>query len=247
MIVDTHCHLDYLDKPLDVVKAEAKLLGVERFLTISVEESHWHKLLEYGCADDVDVALGIHPCDIHKAKLGWEERLLSLAAQDSVVAIGETGLDYYHDTTHKKQQIQAFLSHIEIATSLKKPIVVHMRSSKEDVMPIIEKANAFGIMHCFSEDYDTAKRAIDAGFLISFSGVITFNSALALKEVAKKIPLESMLVETDAPFLTPVPYRGKKNYPGYVYYVAKKISELRGISLESLSEQTTKNYLSLIA
>lgn len=246
MLVDTHCHLDYLDKDIDTVKREAKAFGVERFMTIAVEEAHWDTLLDYGKAPDIDVALGIHPCDVQKAEKGWEERLLTLASKDSVVALGETGLDYYHDTTFKQLQLEAFSVHIDIATTLKKPIVVHMRSSKEDVMAILPKSNVQGILHCFSEDYDTAKKAIDAGFLISFSGIVTFRNATVLQEVATKIPLNSMLVETDAPFLAPVPFRGKKNYPGYTHYVAEKIASLRGISLEAVAAATTRNYLGLI-
>jgi TatD DNase family protein len=246
-MIDSHCHLDYLDKPIEQVKAEANALGVNRFLTIAVEEEHWQTLLGFGEAEDVDVALGIHPCDVAKAKKGWESRLLEAAKQTSVVALGETGLDYYHDATLKERQIASFHSHIEIARQLKKPIVVHMRDAKEDVLSIIRSSGVKGIMHCFSEDYETAVQAIDAGFLISFSGIVTFKNAKALQAVAQKVPLDSMLIETDAPFLTPHPFRGKKNYPGNVYYVAKAIAELKNISLETVVEQTTQNYLSLIA
>lgn len=246
MIIDTHCHLDYLDKPIETVKAEANALGVERFLTIAVEESHWDRLLEYGKDKDIDVALGIHPCDVGNAKKDWESRLLELAHRPEVVALGETGLDYYHDDSTKIVQKEAFLSHIEIAKTVGKPIVVHMRDSKEDVISILQSSGVRGVMHCFTEDYETARKAIDAGFYISFSGIITFKNATALQEVVKRVPLESILVETDAPFLAPEPYRGKKNYPGYTYYVAKKISELKKIPLEEVASQTTKNYLSLI-
>lgn len=247
MIVDSHCHLDYLDKDIDEVKSQAKTLGVEHFLTIGVEEHAWQKLLDFGKSKDVDVSLGIHPCDVNKAEKGWEDRLLQAASQKEVVALGETGLDYYHDTSFITLQKQAFLSHIEIAKQLKKPIVVHMRNSKQDVIPMVEKSGIRGIMHCFSEDYETAKKAIDAGFLISFSGVITFKNATDLQSVVKKIPLTHILVETDSPYLTPTPYRGKKNYPAYVYYVAQKVAELQGTSIEKVAEQTTKNYFDLIS
>lgn len=247
MLVDSHCHLDYLDKPLDQVKKEANALGVNRFLTIGVEESHWNELLAFGKEDDVDVALGIHPCDVSKAKKGWEDRLLQAAKNDAVVAIGETGLDYYHDVSFKELQIESFKSHIEIAKTLKKPLVIHMRDAKEDVIAMIRASNAKGVMHCFTEDYETACKAIDAGFYISISGIVTFKNAKQVQEVATKIPLESMLVETDSPFLAPEPYRGKKNYPGYVHYVAKKVAELRNISIEEVIEKTTQNYSAMIA
>lgn len=246
VIVDSHCHLDYLDKSVAEIKADAKKLGVERFLTIAVEEAHWLKLLDLGKDKDIDVALGIHPCDVGKAEKGWESRLLELAKQPSVVALGETGLDYYHDASFKKIQIESFNFHIEIAKQLNKPVVVHMRNAKEDVISMIQSSGGKGVMHCFTEDFETAKKAIDAGFFISFSGIITFKNARELQEVVTKVPLDSILVETDSPFLAPVPFRGKKNYPGYTHYVVKKIAELKNMSFEKVAKQTTKNYLSLI-
>lgn len=246
MIVDSHCHLDYLDKSIEDVKRDAKKLGVERFLTIAVEEDHWSTLLDFGQDKDIDVALGIHPCDVGKAKKGWESRLLASARQPSVVALGETGLDYYHDVSLKKLQIQSFNSHIDIAKELNKPIIVHMRDAKEDVISMIQSSDIRGVMHCFTEDFETAKKAIDAGFYISFSGIITFKNAKQLQEVVTQVPLDSILVETDSPFLAPVPFRGKKNYPGYTHYVVKKIAELKNMSFETVAKQTTKNYFSLI-
>lgn len=247
MIIDTHCHLDYLDKPWAEVKQQANDLGVTRFMTIAVEEAHWEQLLEFGRDPDIDVALGIHPCDLSSASEGWQDRLLKTAKDPRVVAIGETGLDNYHRDDQKKIQNQGFKDHAEIADMLKKPLVVHMRDARDEVLRFItHEYQGRGILHCFSEDYETAKQAIDQGFLISFSGIVTFKNALQIQDVAKKLPLDTILVETDSPYLAPMPYRGKKNYPGYTRYVAEKIAELKHISLEEVAEQTTKNFIQLI-
>ena len=248
MLVDSHCHLDYLDDEIEKIREEANKLGVMRFLTIGVTEKHWPELLAFGVSDDIDVSLGIHPCDIQKAAAGWEDRLLDLAKNESVVALGETGLDYFHDQSFKLLQQQAFESHIAIATALKKPLVVHMRDAKEDTIDWIRryaKGNVRGVMHCFTEDWEVAKQALDCGFMISFSGIVTFKNAQTVQEVASKVPLDQMLVETDSPYLAPVPYRGKTNQPAYVHYVAKKIAELKGLEWEEVANQTTANYKSL--
>lgn len=246
-IVDSHCHLDYLDKPLEEVKSMAKALGVQRFLTISVEESQWDSLIVLGQDPDIDVALGIHPCDVIKAKKGWEERLRQAAKDPAVVAIGETGLDNYHDSTQKTIQMEALEAHASIAEDSGKALVIHMRDATDDTMAFLcQKYQGKGILHCFSESYDVAKKAVGQGLLISLSGIVTFKNAHQLHEVAQKIPLEHLLLETDSPFLAPVPYRGKPNYPGYTRYVAEKVAELKGIPWEAVAEQTTKNYLALV-
>ena len=246
-IVDSHCHLDCLtDKTLDEVRAMASDSGVKHFLTISVEESNWEGLQKMAEAPDIDCALGIHPVDVVNAKEGWQDRLLEAARNPCVVAIGETGLDNYHDPSQQTIQLQALEAHAYIAQTTQKPLVIHMREATQQVLSFVEKQKpGAGILHCFSEDYDTAKKLIDRGFLISLSGIVTFKNAHLLHEVAKKIPLESMLIETDSPFLAPVPYRGKTNYPAYTRYVAEAIAKLRGITWEEVAQQTTDNYFRL--
>lgn len=244
-IVDSHCHLDYLDKPIEAVREMANELGVKRFMTIAVEEGQWQDLQALGEASDIDVALGIHPCDVVKAKAGWEDRLLEAAKSPVVVAIGETGLDNYHDATQKKAQQAALEAHAYIATTLDKPLVIHMREATDEVLKFLKSYKGRGILHCFSEDYETAKIVVDQGMLISLSGTVTFKNAAKLHEVATKLPLEHLLLETDSPFLAPVPYRGKKNYPAYTRYVAEAVAKLKGASLEEVAQVTTNNYLSL--
>ena len=248
MIVDSHCHLDYLDKPLSEVREMANSLDVTRFLTISVEEKHWGKLCEMGKEPDIDVALGIHPCDVVNAKSGWQDRLYQAAQDPSVVAIGETGLDNFHNADQELIQMEALIDQAHIAQKLNKPLVLHMRDAKDTLMNFItNEYSGRGVLHCYTEDYETAKKAIDQGFLISFSGIVTFKNALQVQEVAQKLPLTSILIETDAPYLAPMPYRGKTNYPAYTRYVAEKIAALRNISWEEVAEQTSKNYMDWIS
>lgn len=246
-IVDSHCHLDYLkDKTLNDVKAMASELAVKHFLTIAVEEKHWAQLQELARAPDIDCALGIHPVDVINAKEGWQDRLLEAAKNPDVVAIGETGLDNYHDPNQQEIQLQAFEAHAYIAKKTRKPLVIHMREATPQVLSFVKSQGGnLGILHCFSEDYQVAKQLLNQNMMISLSGIVTFKNAHQLHEVAQKIPLESMLIETDSPFLAPVPYRGKTNYPAYTRYVAEKIAELRGISWEEVAEQTTQNYFQL--
>ena len=197
----------------------------------------------------VDIGLGVHPCDVQSAKVGWQERLLHAAKNPNVVAIGETGLDYYRDTQHKALQIQSFEDHIYIAKTLNKPIIVHMRHATEDTIQILKKhaGNLKGVIHCFSEDLPCALQMIDIGMMISFSGIVTFKNASSIQEAALHIPIESMLVETDAPYLAPVPFRGKINYPHYVQYVVDIIAQMRNVTAEHLIQQTSENYRSWVA
>lgn len=246
-IVDTHCHLDYLEDSLVDIREKANDHGVVRFMTIAVEEKQWPNLIEMGNEHDIDVALGIHPCDVVSAKSGWEDRLLIHAKHQNVKAIGETGLDNYHDPNQKKAQLQAFEAHAYVAKTLNKPLVIHMREATADVLAFLEtQQDVRGILHCFSEDYEVAKKALDMGLLISFSGIVTFKNALNVQETAKKIPLDRVLLETDAPFLAPHPHRGKRNHPAYTRLCCEKIAELRGISVEEVASQTTKNFLHVI-
>ncbi|HCX13300.1 MAG TPA: DNAase, partial [Gammaproteobacteria bacterium] len=169
---------------------------------------------------------------------------LTLADHEKIIAIGETGLDYFHvkkDTAD--WQRERFRRHIAASNQSGKPMIIHTREAKADTIEIMQQEQAqAGVMHCFSEDWETAKAALDLGFYISFSGIITFKSAADLREVAKKVPADRLLVETDSPYLTPVPYRGRANSPAYTYYVAEKLAEIRGTSIDNIAQQTTQNF-----
>jgi TatD DNase family protein len=173
--------------------------------------------------------------------------LLALADEDNIIAIGETGLDYFHvEKDTADWQRDRFRWHIQASNQSGKPLIIHTRNAKHDTIQIMQEEQAEqGVMHCFSEDWDTAKAALDLGFYISFSGIITFKSAGDLREVAKKVPLDRILVETDAPYLTPVPYRGKPNSPAYTYYTVEKLAEIRGESIEAIANATTNNFKTL--
>jgi TatD DNase family protein len=249
MMIDSHCHIQYLDQTFQQTLENAKEAGLRRLLNVAVIEQEWEKNILLGEHAMVDIGLGVHPCDVQSAKIGWQERLLAAARDPNVVAIGETGLDYYRDTQHKALQIQAFEDHIYIAKALDKPIIVHMRHATEDTIQVLKKhaGSLKGVIHCFSEDLPCALQMIDMGMMISFSGIVTFKNALSIQDAALNIPLERMLVETDAPYLAPVPFRGKVNYPEYVQYVITSIAKMRGMTSESLVKQTSDNYISWVS
>jgi TatD DNase family protein len=188
-------------------------------------------------------SVGVHPVE-QEGKDPSVDELLALADHEKIIAIGETGLDYFHvkkDTAD--WQRERFRRHIAASNQSGKPMIIHTREAKADTIEIMQQEQAqAGVMHCFSEDWETAKAALDLGFYISFSGIITFKSAADLREVAKKVPADRLLVETDSPYLTPVPYRGRANSPAYTYYVAEKLAEIRGVSVDNIAQQTTQNF-----
>jgi TatD DNase family protein len=191
--------------------------------------------------------VGVHPeyTDAEEPDLA---RLLKLADHPKVIAIGETGLDYYWQKDKPEWQRARFRTHIRAALACNKPLVIHTRESADDTLRLLEEEGAQavgGVMHCFTENWEIAKRALDLGFYISFSGIVTFKNALVIKDVAKKTPLNRVLVETDSPYLAPVPYRGKQNQPSYVLHVAEEIARLRGISLDEVASATTENFFRL--
>lgn len=252
MLVDSHCHLDklnYTDLHTDVadVIAKAAARDVHYMLSVGVSLSAYPAMLELiRPFDKVFASCGIHPLDLDD---GVDFALLkSYAQDDKVVAIGETGLDYYYSTDTKTAQQQAFAAQIGIAVELQKPLIVHTRMAREDTLALLnsEQANKIGgVLHCFTEDYAMAKAAIDLGFYISISGIASFNKATELKDVVRKLPLDRILVETDSPYLAPVPYRGKENQPAYVHEVARNVALLKGISFEEVCEATTNNFFNL--
>ncbi|QIV94192.1 TatD family hydrolase [Allofrancisella frigidaquae] len=248
MIIDSHCHLNYLkleDVSLEQVIKNAKSVGVEKIISIAVA---WHEIDEIQQIsenfENVYFSVGVHPSELDTYQPNIKE-LITKSNHLKCVAIGETGLDYYYNSQDTRaKQIEKFVNHIQAAIEVSKPIIVHTRAAKQDTLDILKSENiekCGGILHCFTEDYDMAKQAIDMGMYISFSGILTFKNAKDIQETAKKLPLDRILVETDAPYLTPVPFRGKPNYPEYVKYVAEFLAKLRGESLEKVSEQTYKN------
>lgn len=253
MLVDSHCHLDCLDLTKDnndigVALKRAKQVGVEHFLCVCITQQEFPTMLEkVQNFPNVYVSVGTHPNE-ETAEEPTVEQIVKLAQHPLVVAIGETGLDYFRSTGDLTWQQQRFRNHIQAAKQVKKPLIVHSRQARADTITILKEENAQeigGVMHCFTEDWDMAKKALDLNFYISFSGIITFSNAKELQEVVQEVPLEKMLIETDSPYLAPVPFRGKSNEPAYVRYVAKKIAELKGVTFERVAEVTTRNFFDL--
>ena len=252
MLTDSHCHLDKVDlTPFDGsikhMLEDAKKAGVKQFLCVCIDMEHFQDVHQIACDfDNVYCSVGLHPT--HQDGLEPDvDTLVRLSSQDHVVAIGETGLDNFHfkDNADMKWQQDRFRTHIRAARETGKPLIIHTRNARENTIRILteEKADEVGgIMHCFAEDWDTAKKALDLGFYISFSGIVTFNSAKELQDVAKKVPEDRMLVETDSPWLAPTPNRGKPNRPAYVQYVAEKMADLRQCDYEHLAQVTTDNF-----
>ncbi|WP_440993971.1 TatD family hydrolase [Cysteiniphilum litorale] len=250
MIIDSHCHLNYLQKKgqptLQEIVAEAKAKGVEKIISISttLEDVEVIKAIAL-TFPEVYYSVGVHPSEVEGVQPLKAQTIIDYIDHDKCVAIGETGLDYYYNDqeTHSLQQ-QKFIAHIEAAKILKKPVIVHTRGAKEDTLAIL-KTHAIdqcgGVLHCFTEDWNMAKKALDMGMYISISGIVTFKNAQDVQTMAQKIPLDRLLIETDAPYLTPVPYRGKPNYPAYVYYVAEFLAKLRGENFEHFCQATKEN------
>ena len=257
MFIDSHCHLDHLDlEPynhnLDLALDAARERGVEGFLLIGIDFNKFQQLLDINNKySDVWLSIGCHPLseDLSGETILELDQLVDLAAHPSVVAIGETGLDYHYAPEKKQLQIQAFEAHMQSASDQKKPIIIHSRSAVDDTLDLMNnfRGDVTGVLHCFTEDWQMAKTAIDMGYYISLSGIVTFPNADALREVAKKIPLDRLLIETDSPWLAPVPYRGKKNEPKYLPEVAKCIAEQRQTSIEALGEATSENFRRLFS
>jgi TatD DNase family protein len=250
MLVDSHCHIPMLGEEVNVndVIANAKALGVEHMLCVSVDLETYPEILSLAEQHErIYASVGVHPNTSMQDEVS-EETLAELASNDHVVAIGETGLDYFRSEGDLEWQRDRFRTHIRAAKSVNKPLIIHTREVGSDITRILQEEGADevgGVMHCFVEDWETAQKAMEMNFYISFSGIVTFKNAKEVQEVAKQVPLERMLVETDSPYLTPVPYRGKPNQPGYTRYVAEFIAELKGISFEQVAEQTTANFFKL--
>lgn len=251
MFIDSHCHLNLLAEEtggLDAVLAQAKENRVSHILSIAIDKASCHDVINIAENNaNITASVGIHPNVDQRENFTLDE-LLTIAEHDKVVAIGETGLDYFRSEGDLDWQRDRFRVHIHAARQLNKPLIVHTRDARDDTMDILERENAEqagGIIHCFTENWHTAKRALDIGFYISLSGIVTFKNAVELQEVAKKLPLDRILIETDAPYLAPAPYRGKINKPAYVKHVAEFLAELRGDTVENIAQITSDNFHTL--
>lgn len=254
-LIDSHCHLDMLqldeyDNGLSDLVLLAKQSDITNFLTISTSVKTFSKVKAIAAQfDNIHCSFGIHPHNEFQEQITIDE-IVKYASEPKVVAIGETGLDYFYTNDQAENQQQNFRKHIQAANVLNKPLIVHTRQAKEDTLDILRQENADqcgGVLHCFTEGWQMAKKALDFGFYISISGIVTFKKAEEVQQVASKVPLDRLLIETDSPYLSPVPFRGKQNNPVRVRIVAEFIAKLRGISLEELAEQTTANYFDLFS
>jgi TatD DNase family protein len=247
MFIDSHCHIDFpeLAENIDGVLAKMQENQVDQCLCISVNLEDFPRVLKLAeTHHNVFATVGVHP-DYEDIEEPDVARLVQLANHPKIIGIGETGLDYYRLTGDLEWQRERFRTHIRAAIKTRKPLIIHTRSAAEDTLRIMREENAAdigGVMHCFTETLDIAEQAMAMNFYISISGIVTFKNAVQIKEVAQKIPLDRLLIETDSPYLAPVPFRGKLNQPGYVKHVAEEIAKLRGVSVEEIAQQTTKNF-----
>ena len=251
MFIDSHCHIDFPE----LAEQEAALLDnmreaqVSHALCVSVNLQDWPRVLALAARhDNLFASVGVHPDHLVATMDVSETDLLTRADHPRVVAIGETGLDYYRLTGDLEWQRNRFRTHIRAAKTCAKPLIIHTRAAAEDTITIMAEQEAGavgGVMHCFTESWAVAKAALDLGFYISFSGIITFKNAGDLREVVRQVPLDRLLIETDSPYLAPVPHRGKLNQPAYVKHVAECVSTIKNVSVEVIAEKTSSNFFTL--
>jgi TatD DNase family protein len=250
MLVDSHCHLNFPEIIANIqsVRLSMQEAQVSHALCVSVTLDKFPEVLSLAEQyENFYASVGVHP-DYEDIEEPSVDMLVQLANHPKIVSIGETGLDYFRLTGDLEWQRERFRTHIRAAVIANKPLIIHTRSAAQDTLRIMQEEGANrvgGVMHCFTESLEVAQAAIEMGFYISFSGIVTFKNATQLKDVAKAIPLDRMLVETDSPYLAPTPFRGKTNQPAYVRYVAQEIATLRGISLEEVMVATTYNFFNL--
>lgn len=252
MLIDSHCHLEYKGLVEDQagVLARARAVGIGGFLSISTRQREWDQVIATAEREaDVWASVGIHPHEAdHHADMG-EGALLAAAEHTRVIAIGETGLDYYYDHSERETQKALFRRHISVSRATGLPLIVHTRDAEEDTAAILAEETAKGafpaLIHCFTASQDFARQMLDLGLTISLSGIVTFKNAKDLQDIAQEIPEDRLLVETDAPFLAPVPHRGQVCEPAYVADTARFVAGLRGVSTEALAEATSANFFRL--
>ncbi|MCK6262090.1 YchF/TatD family DNA exonuclease [Vibrio sp. ZSDE26] len=252
MFVDSHCHLDKLDYTEchlgieDVIK-KAQDAKVTQLLSVGVTLDSFPKMIEMIAPfEQVHASCGVHPLDVESDFA--LDVLHEYARHEKVVAIGETGLDYHYKPETADLQKLRFAQQVELAVELNKPLIIHTRNAREDTLAILKEGNAHqcgGVIHCFTEDLSFAIKAMELGFYISISGIVTFKQATELKEVVKSLPIDRLLIETDSPYLAPIPHRGKENQPAYVVEVAAYIAQLKGVSLSKIGQETSKNFSDL--
>ena len=250
-IVDSHCHINFdeLSKKLPDVLANARNNDISHMLCVAVNLEDFPQVKSLADEHEhVFASVGVHPC-YEDVKEPTTQELIDLASDENIVAVGETGLDYFRiEGRDMTWQQDRFKRHIDAGKAVDKPLIIHTRSAADDTMRMLKEEGADqckGVMHCFAEDWEVAKKALDLGFYISFSGIVTFKSATNVQEVARKCPIDRILVETDAPYLAPVPLRGKLNEPANVRHTAQFVADLRGVPLAELAEQTTNNFFDL--
>jgi len=249
LFIDSHCHLDRLDlkefdHQLDNVIEQSTAAKVSTILCVSVTLDEFSTMADKTASyNNVYLSCGTHP--LNQEDEVDQQRLLTLSQHPRVIAIGETGLDYFYAPETKALQLDSFVKHIRVARQVNKPLIIHTRDAQQDTLNILEAEQAIdvgGILHCFTETWEMAEQALALGFYISFSGIVTFKNANALREVAKRVPDDRFLIETDAPYLAPVPHRGKQNQPAYVVEVAKHLASIRGQSVEEIAKLSTDNF-----
>jgi TatD DNase family protein len=253
VLVDSHCHLNFpeLSQNLDGLLDRARLAGVSKFLTVNTCLKETKDLIliaeKY---PDVFATVGVHPCDVKNSGVPKKEELIHYTAHPKVIGLGETGLDYYYEGSEANLQQESLRLHMEVAKETGLPVIIHAREAEKDlgeILKTLKGREATGVIHCFTGTREFAHKMIDYGFYISISGIITFKKATDLQNIVLDIPLERLLIETDAPYLAPVPKRGKPNEPAYVRYTAEKIAELKGISIDTLAQRTTENFFQLFS
>jgi TatD DNase family protein len=254
MYIDSHCHINFPELAAKLPEVFAKMADnkVSHALCVSVDLPDFPQVLALAeTYPNIYASVGVHP-DYEDTPEPSVEQLVELADHPRIVAIGETGLDYYRLEGDLEWQRERFRTHIRASRATGKPLIIHTRSASEDTIRILQEEGAgttaggvAGVMHCFTETLEVAKAAMEMGFYISFSGIVTFKSAKDLQAVAREVPLERMLIETDSPYLAPVPYRGKMNEPGLVRHVAEFLADLKGVPLTTLAEQTSENFFQL--
>lgn len=250
MLVDSHCHLDRValssyDEDFESFMRHTLAQGIGHLLCVSIDLESWPAMV--ALVEDypqISISVGVHPNDKERREPTPDE-LLRLSRSDKVVAIGETGLDYFHGEGDLDWQRERFRQHIRAAKAADLPLIIHTRDARNDTINIMQQEGADqsgGVMHCFTENWSMAKQALEMGFYVSFSGIITFKNAAELREVVKQVPMERLLIETDSPYLAPVPHRGKPNQPIHVRHVAECVAELKGMTPEAIADQTTANF-----
>ncbi|QEW06588.1 TatD family hydrolase [Nitrincola iocasae] len=255
MYVDSHCHLDRiniekLNTSLTGLVDAAVERGVHKILCVSIDLEQFEQMAtSVAPFPQVYLSAGVHP--LHVDEQPYDEQRLRLAAsRNRVVAIGETGLDYYYSKEHIDAQHESFAGHLRLAGELGLPVIVHTRDAREDTLKLIDQygnTESAGVLHCFTESLQMAQAALEMNYMISFSGIITFKNAEELRDVVRAVPLDKLLIETDSPYLAPVPYRGKQNQPAYVVEVAQCVADLKGVSVEEVAEVTRNNFYRLFS